>query len=345
MKKTMLLDTPFAKARSLNNMLPHALRFLIKNMPEVLIRDENLKSIESIRPASSTPIFRIFQDVISMGKLNNYALLNFSNFKEDIPELMALDEITIDGKYLPNIPSPAQLQKCWLNITPIVGKKTSYNDSLNITDHGTLASLIVRGAFVSSYNDSDRWVSPKTATLIIENYCTTIGHILRQAYMLDYNEQMFVQTLFATYMAQQLGGSDTSMNRPPLLLRCTFLGSAADIIQRLESISKYRDNHGEDILTPSKICHILAAAGPHRMKKFTVSNLYRFLSSSSIDSQTMMIAIDYPPYWAYQMFRLASGYKNPVMSNVIKILGSKNKLTEFAMDIIQSNIVIDGVRR
>jgi hypothetical protein len=81
-----------------------------------------------------------------------------------------------------------------------------------------------------------------------------------------------------------------------MLMRCTFLGSAADILGRLEQIEQYRENNGEDILHPIKICSILAACGPERMKKFVPTMLYRFMSSSSLDSQTMMIAVDYPAY-------------------------------------------------
>lgn len=345
MKKLTLFDTPFAKARSINTMIEHALTFMIKNLTTVQLSPEHMRDISNIKILSNTPISKIFQDIILADKQKAFVFINLSAYRGDTPELLALDDIVVDGKVIPNLPTPASLQKCWINITPIVGKQNSYNGMLNITDSATLANLIVRSALITSYNDSDMWVSPKLATYIIENYSLTIGNVLRQIYNLDIQECLFVQTLFAAYYAQCLGGSSSPLDRPPLLMRCQFLGSGADIVNRLDTIKEYRENKGEDLLTPSKLCGILSKVGPTRMQKFAPQNLYRFLSSSSIDSQVMMIAVDYPPYWVYQMLRLVSGYKNPVMSNAIHLLGHKNKLIQFAQELQQSNITTQKVNR
>ena len=346
MKNFTLFDTSFAKARSIGNMAQTAVPFLIKNGPLVVLQESQIRDLESIRIYSSTPISKMFQDITNAGKMNNFVFTNLARFAKDIPEVLALDDITVDGKTIPNTPVPAQFQKCWINITPITSVKDSYNGTLNITDASTLASMVVRSALVSTYTDSDIWMNPRLAAIVIESYSMTISHVLRQAFNLAYEEEKFVQTLFAAYFAQMLGDSSCSLKVPPMLLRCSFLGSAQDIMTRLEMINPYRENNGEDILHPIKICAILQKCGPVRMQKFQPTMLYRFMSSSSIDSQVMMIAMDYPPYWVYQMLRIASGYKNPVMSNVIKLNGQlKTKVNQFAMELQSSNQITSKLNR
>lgn len=344
MNNFTLFDTSFAKARSVTSMAQQAVPFIIKNKPLIVLED--IRDLESVRVFSSTPLSKLFQDITTAGKLSNFTFLNLSRFNKDIPEILALDDIVIDAKYIPSTPVPAQLQKCWINITPITSVKDSYNGSLNITDSAAFATMVVRAAIVSSYNDSDNWLNPRLATIVIESYALTISHVLRQAFTLSYEEEKFVQTLFAAYFSQMLGDKSAPLKVPPMLMRCSFLGSAADIIGRLELINQYRENNGEDILHPIKICSILSACGPERMKKFVPTMLYRFMSSSSLDSQTMMIAVDYPAYWVFQMLRVASGYKNPVMSNVIKLnTQMKTKINGFASELVSSNQILTKLNR
>lgn len=344
MNKFTLFDTSFAKARSLTTMAQNAVPFLVKNGPLVILED--IRDLDSVRVFSSTPLSKLFQDITAAGKLSNFTFLNLARYNKDIPEILALDDIVIDAKTIPSTPVPAQIQKCWINITPITSIKDSYNGSLNVSDTAAFASMVVRAAIVQSYNDSDVWLNPRLATIVIESYAMTISHVLRQAFTLGFEEEKFVQTLFAAYFAQLLGDKNAPLKIPPMLMRCTFLGSAQDIIGRMNTIEQYRQDNGEDILHPIKICSILAACGPERMKKFVPTMLYRFMSSSSLDSQTMMIAVDYPAYWVYQMIRVASGYKNPVMTNVIKLNTQlKTKITGFASEIQSSNQILSKLNR
>lgn len=345
MKDFTLFDTPFAKARSIPGLVSPALAFLTKNLSLVLLRDNQLEELARIRLLSSTPVCRMFQDLASVGKLDNFCFFNLTNFKGDTPEILALDDVVVDGRMLPAATTPAQLQKCWINLTSIVGKKDSYNGNITITDTTALASTVVRSAITSVFHDNDTWIHPKLAAMVIENYALTIGHVLSQLYMLTREESLLVQTLFAAYYAQCLSSSDTPRDLPPILLRCQFLGSGADIFNRMTLIRDLRDMGGNDILTPAKICDLLTHVGPPRLKKLVPQQLYRIISSSSIDSQTMMIAIDFPPYWIYQMLRVASGYKNPTMSTVVKVYNLKNKLEQFADEFHRTNVCVEQLNR
>lgn len=292
MRKLTLFDTPFSKARSLSNMVPPALTFLIKNK-DVFVSDKGMQTLSDLKLYSSTSMSKLYQALVEADKLKHFVVLDFTSHKEDVPEILTMDKVVIDGKYIPNIPVPTPIQKCWVNLTPILGKKDAYNGALLITDTTTLCAMFVKAFLVSTYNDMDLWLNPKLSVFVIETYSMTIAEVLTQAYNLDYDEKRYVQTLFATYYAQLLGGEEGDLDRPPLLMRCSFLGSTRDITARLERIEKFRNK--DEILTPSKICEILTKEGPARMKKFSNVQLYRYMSSSALDSTEMMIAVDYPP--------------------------------------------------
>ena len=81
------------------------------------------------------------------------------------------------------------------------------------------------------------------------------------------------------------------------------------------------------------------------MKSYSPQMLYRSISISSIDSSTMIIAADYPPYWLYQLMNVASGYKNPVISGIVKTLNLKNKLMTLADDVADNANLLSALTR
>ena len=342
-----IFDTPYAQSRNLSDKSVQALTFLIKNGPYVILSEDKMSDIAAAKLFSSTPMSKMFQDICAAGRLNNFTFLDFTKLKDSIPEAISYDEITIDGKTIPDTPVPAQIQKCWINLTPVLSAKDSYHGSLILTDMAAAAGMVVRAALCQTFNDTPgMWLNPKMASEVIECYASIAGHVCRQTYNLNFEEQKFVETLFATYMAQLLGPADEDLKTPPLLLRCTFLGSANDIMGRLESINQYRELNGDSVLRPADICKILSKAGPPRMNNFLPQNFYRSMSSSSIDSQTMLIAIDYPPYWVYQMLRNVSGYKNPLISTAMRMnLKLKNLMTQFGTELQASGTIVERLNR
>lgn len=342
MNKLTLFDTPFAQARSLNKELAEATAYLTKYFSLVNV---NASFLNDIKIYSSTSASTVFTNLKTAEKTNAFMFYNLGKVK-DIPSILTLNDISIDGLYIPNISVPDHLKKCWINLTSIISQKDSYNGRINVTDVTELSNIMLRGALTMSYHSStDMWLPPNLSTYVIEFYSGVIANSLGQAYNLNYDERLYVQTLFAAYYAQCLGGSGASLAMPPLLLRCSFLGSSVDISERLNSVLEDRENNGESFLYPNVICKLLAKHGPPRMHKFNTVNLYRYISATATDSQIMLLAIDFPPYWVYQMLRVASGYKNPVMSNMVKLTGTKLKLQQFAKDLCDSNVIVRKVNR
>lgn len=342
--KLSLFDVSIVADRVGQVPLQQALTFLIKNTADTVLSPEQMSRVIQTRLFSNTPMSKIYQDLVEADKLNSFVCINLSGTADDVPEVLTIQDIVIDGKAIPSLPVPARFQKCWINLTPISTKIDPYNAQYNITDATQLANLVVRAALVTGYEDNQLWLSPKLSSFVIESYATTIGCEMSRIYGLDFNESMFIQTLFAAYFAQLLGGETAPNLYPALLNRCTFLGTANDIMQRLQLVADLNTRQ-DKLWTPDVICTAIQQRGPHRMKKVSKTQLYRFLSSSSVDSITMAIALEYPPYWVYQLLKVASGAKIPTLSNVIKLRNMKGKIMQFATEMVGSGAIINKVKR
>lgn len=339
-----LFDIPYVMARDVSRHLTEALTFILKNQ-FVVLPDAKLKDVESQRIFSNTPMARIFRNIASAGKLNQFLFLDYSDLKTtSIPELLITEDLCIDGSAVSNVQVPAFAQKCWINLTPILGKRDSYNVPLFFTDVSRLAQLVTRAALVQAYKDKDLWLTINQSLLFIELYSTIIGQSVTNMYALNPDERRFVMTILAAYAAQRTGSQTTDPKMPPLLMRCAFLGSGVDVRTIMDDAMKYvKDPSGW--MTLADVATIIQNIGPSRMKSYSPQMLYRSISISSIDSSTMIIAADYPPYWLYQLMNVASGYKNPVISGIVKTLNLKNKLMTLADDVADNANLLSALTR
>nr|DAQ06693.1 MAG TPA: hypothetical protein [Caudoviricetes sp.] len=344
MTKPTIGTTKYGFAARLDQMARDAVVFLINNK-SVVLDDADVDAIRSIRIATRTPMTDLFMHIVQAGKLSLFTALDLSRLdKQSVPELFSLNDITIDGKYVPGSIPPA-FQSAWLNLTPILGKRDAYNSGLHITDIPTCASLFTRGMLCMSYNDSDAWLTPQICTFIIETYSSLISGQLSRYFNLAYDESKLVSTLFSAYYAQLLGGKDDPKDYPPLLYRCQFLGTPFDITERMKVLSDARNRLGADELSIDLCCKVLAEAGPARMKKMTADLVYVPLSRAAADSQAMLIALDYPPYWVYQLLTNIHGTKNPLLNNMLRNQELRKAALRLANELNLSKLFIEKVVR
>lgn len=343
--RVTLVNTPYVQARDISAHIKDAVTFLIKN-PDVILPKDKVRDIGTQRLFSSTPTSRIFHAIVSADKLNNFLFLDYSGITGrglSVPELLTSDDLCIDGASITTVPVPALAQKIWINVTPILGKRDAYNDSLFFTDLGQLANLVTRAALCQAYNDTNNWITIRQQLLLLEMYAVIMAQVITNTYRLDPVERRLIMTIFAYYYAQMVGSQESSYEKmPPILMRCNFLGSGSDIIGIAEELQKYKEN---GILTINGMIKAIQTMGPARMKKYNLQVMFRSIASASVDSSTMIISMSYPPYFLYQLLRIASGYKNPIISGVVKAIGLKRKLEELSDDVADNPNLIGAIRR
>lgn len=347
MTKPTIGSTTFGYMLGINAKAVDATAFLIKN-PEVVMREKGLEILKNLRIHTRTPMTDIFIHLVEAEKLPMFTITDMTISRESIPELFTLNDITVDGKYL-NASIPKTYQNAWINLTPILSKRDAYNSAggFSIADIPTMAALFARGALCMSYNDnaSQGWLSPVLNTFIVESYVSMIVPYIAQYYKLEYDERKLVETIFATYYAQLLQPEEMDPMSPPLLMRCGFLGSPAEIKLRLSVFEETRELNNMQRLSIGSCCKLLTMVGPSRMKDFTADKVYIPLTRSAVDSQAMSIALDYPPYWVYQLMTNVYGSKNPMLNNLIRYNEMKGKIMKFTMELNASKLFVERIKR
>ena len=349
MNKPTISETPYGVMLDLRRQGLDAAAFLAKNHGSILGLDGARYLQSTVRPTVANPLVEIYNRAAEQEKLHCFTMFDLSR-AEGIPSILTLGAVTIDGKYISKS-MPQIFQNAWVNLTPILGRNDAYNGrGLQINDVIYFSGLIARGLLCMSYNDSDSWLTPGLRIQIIDFYSLLISSLLRDRFALDQEEMLMVRTLFAAYMAQLLDTSEGDMDVPPILNRCKFLypGSSPRILaERFEKIVDVRKQIAPDgRFSIDTVCRILASgAGPGRMKHFTSNTFYGFMSHSPGDNQIMSFAVDYPPYFVWQMLNNLHGGKNPLFQRMYKYPETKRAVRQFADDLVQTKLFIDRISR
>lgn len=343
MGKTTLQTTALGRATALQQQAERALPFLISYKDMVLLSEADIQTLSKTRTFSNTVINELAIIAGNEGKFGLINFMNFANFSGNVPEVLTLNDVCIDGRTVNGAPS--NLQRAWVNLSPILGRKRSPSDPINVTDIPRMQQLVIRALLSMSYNDSDRWLEPRLLVFIIESYSMTIASQLQIAFNLNFDEVRLVQTVFALYMAQLVSGKDedTVKSWPSIINRCNFLGSQADIMDKLSVIDEALD--GDHTLSIDRCIEMLKKNGPPRMARFESRMLYQMFSRTNAEAQSMVFALDYPPYWVYLILKTLSNDKNPIIATIFRISDLKKKAMLFASDLKSSKFFIPMVNR
>ena len=337
--KRTIFNTQFCQAASIRERVQKAIKNIVTNQKLYIMDDAAKKHLNSIKSFATTPMYELFSMISLNTSLKPFTLFNLSEVEQSqVDDILLIDGISIDGKYLGSS-TPDNLKNAWVNLTPILGKKNLLNGEYPVTDIPRFHSLIVRSYLTMSYNDmDDSWLTPSLCAFVIESYSTIVARLLARAYNLNIDEFLFIQTLFATYYAQLLSpnlGNSGTVCVHPLLMRCGFLGNVTDVHDRVSSI--WNSLPHDRMWVVDDIVKVIQKSGPSRMKKLETSYLYRLFSAGTMESQAMLIAMDYPPYWVHQLYKLVSNMKNPMLTNIIKTTNIKKRLDNFIKDLNHSS--------
>jgi len=343
MGKTTLQTTTLGRATTVQHQAESALSFLIRYKSMIALPESEVQNLSKMRTFSTTVLNEMSVIAGNDGKFSSINFFNFNGFQESVPEILTNNDITIDGKTIPA--APPEFQKAWVNISPIVGKRRNASDPIYVTDIPRLQQLVIRALLSMSYNDSDRWLDAKLSSFIIESYSMTIASQLQIAFNLNFDEMRVVQAIFALYYAQLLTGSseDVSTNWPILINRCSFLGSQAEISDKLNMIDAYVGTDRK--LDINRCIGFIRQNGPPRMANFDSKMFFQMFSRSSVESQAMLYALDYPPYWVYLILKTLSNDKNPILAVTFRVTDLKKKAMLFASDLKTSRTFIPEINR
>lgn len=318
-----IFDTGFCRFRGIKQQLPNALKYTVENRNLILPSEEVIRLAQSIRYILKTTISEFFNRMIQAGSLNHFTVFYVPK-SVSIPEILASPSITLDvrqmdvAKVLTSVP---QLEnKILINAT---GTMKVTNGEMSVSAIESLLQLFVRGHLVASYYDSDEWIDPYIAGYIMQSYSITISSLIAQYYNLSLNEMLRVAGIMSIYIAQKLSRDSDSHLNPPLMSKCSYVGSNIEIQELLRDCEDVLKMYPEGIPL-EKVCNeLLNTRICEKMKSFNYKVFVSLCGSLGPDIITSHIALEYPPYWLFLLLLAFSNSKIPLFSKL-----NANRLTQ-----------------
>jgi hypothetical protein len=332
----LIQHTTYGVSSALEMQAKRAFPYLAANKALITPSKEEYLTLSGMRSFIKSTVVDLFKRIVDDGILPQFSIMNATLANADIPDILTMDELTIDGKYIEGAPNG--FNQPWINITPLLARRRTKSDPLVVADIPRACGYFVRANLCAGYHDkaestTESWLSPSLEVFVIESYSMTVTLLLQRVYNLDPNEARLVQTMFAYHYAKLLSTRVIEGNVPAILSRCSFLGSLNDIHTILDMANEKLDGKlaNANLIT---ICNVLPLLGPGRMAKFDPSILFRMFSASAVDSQSMAIALDYPPYWVFQILKYMAGAKNYVIGQTMQMPIMKRESIKFEQSIM-----------
>ena len=112
--KPTIADTPYGSALDIRGSAINVAAYFVKNSG-VVFGQRELEFLKAVRLHIKSPFSDIYQRVIEDDRLSLFTFADCSATRDTVPELLTLNDITVDGKYISkNIPN--EYQNIWVNL-------------------------------------------------------------------------------------------------------------------------------------------------------------------------------------------------------------------------------------
>lgn len=330
-----IYDTFYGTAINLRGQAERTYPFLVANRHQILLTDDELQEVANLRNFGRSGVLNLFRLVAGSNGLAQFAVMDLRRTDDSVPDILDIDTFTVDGHALKG--APTGFDRVWVNLTPVLKRRKSPNDPLTVSDVPRACGYFVRGGFVATYHaaqSADRdWLPLKLGKFAVESYSMAVALMMRRLYNLNYNDEQLVRIIFAYFFACRMG-KDYGNEIPPVLMRCTSLGRMADIREQLEKLQEVFTS-AKDLASYSlqELFTAIPKLGSGRLANATSEHFTQLFTQNPHDSQLMAFAIDYPPYWVYQILRYMAGARNAVIGPMMNFGSFKRDAAEFATEL------------
>lgn len=305
--KISLYDTNVMRNARVKEQITKMTEFAVTNRQNFIIKNEEFRSLVSaVRMIHSSPMAEFFNSIVSSNALNDFAIMYAKNTKtQALPEILTSPSIVIDFKEakLQALNSIPELNdKLLVNIT---GTIRSDNATSFVSDIDTLQSLIVKAHLTGTYHDSDNnqgtWLPIRSLDFLVKSYSMVLSSTISKSFNCTVPETFAITRAFALYISQRLTGA---IEKPIYFLRSTWAGSPRE----LEDVLKLATELGivYNCMNVEELCKLIAAMVGGRLEKLNPAVYISCCGHLGQDTITSLTALEYPPYWAYLLYKSMS---------------------------------------
>jgi hypothetical protein len=185
-----------------------------------------------------------------------------------------------------------------INVTDLMKNNGDFSDV------SQFQGRVVRDFLSRNYFNSKGsiWLSPTFVRYIAKVYNMTIGGRIARLFNLSPQIKSFIQTIFCLFFVGKMTSTSTAQIFVKTHLRQLGLGHDVDLVQIFAFIEDVLKKKAPETLFD--VCQVIDAFGHDQMStdrgsRLTIHVLNTLATSWYRDVHIAMIALEYPPYFAY----------------------------------------------
>lgn len=313
--KISLYDTSVMNAARVKETLSRVVEYAVVNRNLLIPTETVIKLTEATRTILNTPMAEFFNRLVNSDGINNIAAIAVSPKAPSLPQSLVSPSITIDFKQVDSnmLKSIPELQdKILLNLTSSL-KQDRSTGQYYISAVDILQDIYTRGQLVATYEDlGDNWMPAQALDFLVKSYSMILSSGVSRFFQCTVPEAFTVAAIFCLYISQRLTTSGDPFH-PVYFNRANFCGTPRDLKELGDLAAETFDGKLDTgVMTKEQLCKLVSVALGGRFEDFNIDRLDGCCGHLGTDTIVSLTAMEYPPYWAYLLYKALSNTKTVV---------------------------------
>jgi hypothetical protein len=330
--KIQLEQTYVGQASNIKEYGKNVRQFLINNENRITFNhDEEEKLLITHDPMTHTVMSDLYKQALYEKKMGIIRPIILNNV-DKIPSWFLISWLDIDTLALRETDKQSAdiinsiskfKEKILVDITPF------YNENSRIIkDTGGFYNRIVRNLLCRSYYlDKQGWLTPNIIYSLTKMYATIISTKIGRVYNLSYQEQLVIMTILSAFFTSKCYNTNEVIQ--PVMSKMDFI-RAVDVHSIYDFIKEKYTTNTFDL---KAVIDCIVELGPSRLNNFNLSTFFNMNLNITNNQSISLLALEYPPYWAYIILSALSGDKTSLYHSIKSL-----KLDRDAM-VLKNDIV------
>lgn len=311
-----LYDTEVMNNARVSDSLDRVVKYAVEHRDAVIPTEKFISMMNSTQSILQTPMAELCSRIIKEGAIKNITPIYIPAKTMGLPETLTSPSIVVDLKQartahvLKSIPEFDE--KIIMNISSYA--KQDYNFGYVITNKAELEDRMTLCHLVAAYADldADKWLPSLSLNFLVKSYSIILSNEIGRRYQCSVNEISILSACIALYISQRLTMGNvftSSYYNIHNTVSCTPLELNNISVTAEEMFKSELKAETGFVMNMSQLCRLIAALLGGRFEKINsrvVMECCGYLGTDSIISKT---ALEFPPYWAYLLFKAASSSK------------------------------------
>ncbi len=298
------------------NTLSDLIDFLIDSRSYIL-PTQRKNELFKTRFSGNSLLSEMIHKLSVLGKEQEYSLIKLPSKTIALREVVDMSFIPFDILQMKELITnpltslsllPELNDKMIINITDITKANGEFSDASQF-HYRVARDFLSRSYYVSS---ASVWVSPTFVRYIAKVYNMTVGGQIARLFGLSSIVQTFVQAVFCLFFV----GKMTSVEQAPAFIKSNpkgiGLSDSSDLVQIFAFVEDVLGKKSPENLV--EVCKVIDAYGHDQLmgpsgSRLSIPVLNTKFASLFSDSHVSMIALEYPPYFAFLVLLVLSNIR------------------------------------